>query len=133
MKYEEFKARISPEKLVVFQICYHSIRKEHWIPIDFQERHKVYYSTGEPYKHLNLKYVAEDPYYANYAEGALPFLTDGYACMFGVSCYYNNPYNTEETVKFVSQNAPAKQVKGFFTLRRLRTIPEYLDLWIQSI
>ena len=133
MKYEEFKAHISPEELVVFQTHYHSIKKEHWTPIDSQERYKVYYSTREPYKYMNLKYVEEDPYYANYAEGALQFLKDGYDCMFGVSCYYNNPYNTEETVEFFSQNAPAEQVKGFFTLPWLRTIPEYRDPWIQSI
>ena len=131
--YDDFKKNISPDELVIFQTHYHSIKKEHWTRIDSEEKYRVFYSTREPYKYMNLTYVEEDPYYADFRENAFKILEDGYNCLFGVSCYYENPYNTEEVVELFSKEAPKEQIKGFFTLPWLRTLPEYRAPWLKSI
>ncbi len=131
--YDGFKKNISPDELVVFQTYYHAVKKEHWTRIDSNEMYKTYYSTREPYKYMNLTYVEEDPYYVNFRENAFKMLDDGYDCMFGVSCYYNNPYNTEDTVEMYSEKAPRKQTKGYFTLPWYRTLPEHREAWLKSI
>ncbi|MBR6728715.1 MAG: family 20 glycosylhydrolase [Clostridia bacterium] len=131
--YEDFKKNVSPEELVVFQTHYHAVKKEHWTRIDSEEKYRVFYSTREPYKYMNLTYVEEDPYYADFRENAFQILEDGYDCLFGVSCYYECPYNTDEVVELFAKEAPPERVKGFFTLPWLRTLPEHREPWIKSI
>jgi len=131
--YDEFKKNISRDELVIFQTYYHAVKKEHWTRIDSNEMYKTYYSTREPYKYMNLTYVEEDPYYVDFRKNAFKMLEDGYDCMFGVSCFYNNPYNTEDVVEMYSTQAPREHVKGFFTLPWLRTLPEHREPWLKSI
>ncbi|MBR6728763.1 MAG: family 20 glycosylhydrolase, partial [Clostridia bacterium] len=131
--YENFKKNVSPEEVVIFQTHYHAVKKEHWTRIDSEEKYRMYYSTREPYKYMNLTYVEEDPYYDNFRKYSFKMMEDGYDCMMGVSTYYENPYNTEDVIELYTQQAPPERLKGIFMLSWLRTIPEYRDRLLSSI
>ena len=131
--YDEFKKHVSPEEMLVFLYYYHSVKQEHWTRIDSQEKYRVFYSTREPYKYMNLTYVEEDPYYADFRENYPKILADGYNCLVGVSTWYENEYNTDEVVELFSKEAPQEQIKGFFTLPWLRTLPENREVWVNAI
>ena len=131
--YDAFKKNVSPDEMLLFLYYYHSVKKEHWTRIDSVEKYRVFYSTREPYKYLNLTYVEEDPYYVNFMDSYPKILADGYNCLVGVSTWYENPYNTDEVVELFSKDAPKEQIKGFYTLPWLRTLPEHRDVWVDAI
>ena len=64
--YDTFTKNVSPEDMLLFLYHYHAVKKEHWTRIDSVEKYRVFYSTREPYKYMNLTYVEEDPYYARF-------------------------------------------------------------------
>lgn len=133
-EYDAFKQNISNKNLVLFHYHYHAVKKEHWTPVDSREDYKNFYSTREPYKYMDIKYVEEDPYYEVFRKTMPLMLEDGYECMVGVSTWYRNQYNTEEVLELYKNETQYQHlIKGYFMIPWLRTYEEYHEGWMNSI
>ena len=117
---DEFRRHIMPEDILLTPGHYLAVKKEHYTLIEDSPMYKAHYSQ-EPYVHMKLKYVEDDPYFVRFMQQAVPAARDGYDLMPVLSTYNKCEYNTDDHVEYFRDNAPAERLKGFLTAPWLTT------------
>lgn len=118
--YEEFKANIDPEDLVIMHYYYHGAKEEHWTRTDSREDYNKYYNVpgayrGMGYAGMGMEYIErDDPYYVHFNKYALQSVQDGYDTILCCSNFYKHPHNADDVVE-MGLSWPQERVKGIIT------------------
>lgn len=129
---EEFRKRVKPGTVVLSPWNYNALKEEHYTLIADNPRHVEYYSK-EPYKHMNLTYVEEDPFCIRFMNEAVPAARDGYHTVPCVSLCFGCNYNPDDTVDYFTKNAPKETLSGFMTAPWLSTNMENYDMIVRNL
>jgi len=133
-RYEEFKANIEPEDLVLMHYYYHGVREEHWIRTDSREDYNKYYNINGPYVGMGMEILErDDPFYIHFRKNALRSAQDGYDVIMACSNYYLHEHNADDVVEMMINDWPEERVKGIITVPWKPTLPEYRDHHIDGI
>ena len=129
---EEFRKRVKPDNIMLSPWQYFALKEEHYTVIADSPLYSEYYAQ-EPFKHMDLKYVEDDPFLVRFREQALPAAESGYALVPCVSTVNGCEYNTDETVEYFKTKAPSECVKGFMTAPWLDTTMENINEIVRGI
>ncbi len=137
--YEEFKANIPPEDLVIMHYYYHGVRQEHWTRTDSRDDYNRYYNQpgafgGMGYAGQGMEYIErDDPYYVYFNKNGLQSALDGYDVILCCSNYYQHPHNTEDVVEMALNQWPRERLKGIFAVPWKPTLPQYKDHHLEAL
>jgi len=121
--YEEFKANISPEDMIIMHYYYNGAldNPEHWTRTDSREDYYQYYHVpgtfgGMGYAGMGMEYIErDDPYCVHFRKNALRSALDGYDTILCCSNFYEHPHNADDVVEMVMKDWPEERVKGIIT------------------
>lgn len=129
---EEFRAHISTENILLSPWNYRGLKKEHYTPVSSNPKYVEKYSK-EPYKHLNMQYVEEDPLCVRFMNEAVPTAMDGYEIVPCASICFGCEYNPDDIVEYFTQNAPKDKLKGFMIAPWRRITLKDMDNVIRNL
>ena len=109
---EKFRENIAKDVLLI-PWNYMALKKEHFSPIDSKPKYKDFYAQ-EPYVHMNLQYVEDDPMFVDYMNTTLPAARDGYNLLPMSSLCNLCECSIDDMVDyFWSDNMPRERLRGF--------------------
>ena len=132
--YEEFKANISTDDLLIGMSYYHGVKEEHWTKTDSREDYYNYYFVNGHYVGQNMEYIErDDPFYIRFRNLAKQVALDGYDVFLNVSNFYRHPHNADDVVDMMVNEWPGERVKGIITSMWYPTIEKHRDNNITGI
>lgn len=129
---KEFRETISNENILISPWHYFAFKEEHYTKIADHQIYRDFYGK-EPYAHMNLTYVEDEPFFVLYRQEALPLAKDGYKVVPTTSTFNGCPYNTDDTVDYYKTYAPAESVAGFMAAPWKHTTMEKLPEILEDI
>lgn len=90
--------------------------------------------VDDMYRKQGIVYEQDVPMRKAFMEKILPLMKKGYKYIPAPSNYYEDPTNTEETVRYFKNGSPSeKQIIGFMTAPWLNTTPDNRDKIFESL
>lgn len=121
---EEFKKRFDPKELLVSPWYYRSFHEEHFEPMPDERQ--------EEFGNLNLTYLEEGHFFANFRKQACPLANYGFRYVPTASAWSNNPYNAYELMEHFENGAPDESIVGYMTAPWSQTVPERVPRFEKS-
>lgn len=111
---EEYLKHVEAKKAVISPWYYKALLEEHWSLVEDYPEYVEYYKQPR-FAGMHLKYLEDDPFYANVRAKAIPLMEKGFDYIPCGSVYERFDCNHSDLLKYFRDRAPDDQILGYMS------------------